>query len=256
MLRQLRELNVNLLLDPAQRQLKRQFLLEGRAGSLAARLEAAIQAQDLPQAQALLEELVGISPDQPRLADLRPRLEQLSRQERQRQLEEARRRVADVMAVGDFAQAEVLSQRLLERQSDWPEARQLQEHVRRERQLYLGEQRTRMVRLVEREVADRHWRGALQAARELIAAFPDSAEAQSVRGQLETLAENAALEEARELRDQIRGLFEHRQYRQALELARDLVARFPATAAAEGLRRQMGRLEELALAPEPPKDQT
>lgn len=257
LLRQLRELNINLLLDPVQRQLKRQFLVERHALSLAVRLEEAIQAEDLSQAQTLLEELVGISPDNPRLAELRPRFEQLSRQQRQRQLEEARRRVADVMAVGDFAQAQVLAQRLLEKQPDWPEARQLLEHVRRERQLYLGEQRSRMVRLVEREAADRHWRSALQAAREMISAFPDSAEAQSIRERLETLSENAALEEARELRDQIRGLFERHQYPQALELARDLVARFPTTAAAEDLRRQMGRLEELAASnPQPPVDLT
>ena len=87
---------------------------------------------------------------------------------------------------------------------------------------------------------------ALAAAGELLEAYPDSPEAAEVRSTLRTLTDNARIEEVRELRDEIRDLLSRRRYAEALACARDLVRRFPTTAAAEELRSQMARLEELA----------
>ena len=77
-------------------------------------------------------------------------------------------------------------------------------------------------------------------------AYPAGPEAESVRSQMETLRSNARIEEARELRDRILEMINRRRFSEALELARDLVGRFPDTAAAAELTRQMARLEELA----------
>ena len=103
-----------------------------------------------------------------------------------------------------------------------------------------------MYKKVELEAANRRWRSAAVAAQELLAAHPRSPQAEAVRAKLPTLRDNALLEEVREIRNQIRDLISRRRYPEALEVARDLVHRFPQTAVAEELRSQMARLEELA----------
>ena len=66
---------------------------------------------------------------------------------------------------------------------------------------------------------------------------------QRANDQLKKAAEQ--LEEVRELRDRIRDLINRRRFMEAFEMARDLVARFPHTAAAEELRGQMDKLAQM-----------
>lgn len=215
------------------------------------RLEAAVAAGQLEQSNEALEQLVRLAPEHPQLPALRQKVEDAAKQAEERDVAEARRHVQEVMSVGDFAQAETFAQRLLAKHPASAQSAELLAFVQRERELYYNEQRARMFRLVDREAAARHWRNALQAARDLIGAFPNSPEAQTVRARLETIAENANLEEVREMRDSIRDLFERKQYPSALQMARDLITRFPQTAAADDLRKQLPRLEELAAASAP-----
>ena len=85
-----------------------------------------------------------------------------------------------------------------------------------------------------------------EEAEQLVEIFPDSPEGRQVAQKMPTLRDNAHLQEARELRDRITRLLSERQFGSALELARQVMERFPETAAAEELRQQMARLEELA----------
>ena len=130
------------------------------------------------------------------------------------------------------------------------EAGALLGRVRRERGAYEVEQRASLYRRIEQAAAERHWRAALKAMEELVAAFPSSPEADAARAQMPTVADNARLEEVRELRDRIADLIGRRRFAEAAELARDLIDRFPDTAAAEDLRKQLDRLDELAKAGE------
>ena len=86
----------------------------------------------------------------------------------------------------------------------------------------------------------------LAAAERRREAHPGSPEADAVRGQLETLRANARIEEVRVLRDEIRDMIARRRFAEAVERARNVVERFPDTAAAAELRQQMAKLEELA----------
>jgi tetratricopeptide (TPR) repeat protein len=245
-LEQLRELNVNLLLTESQRQLKRQHLLERQAARLTRDLEQALASDQYPQAEEDLERLVRLAPDWPQLGDLRRRVDQARSAAEARDVEAATGRAQDLMATGQFLQAKTAAEELLAKHPALPAVTALVARVERERAAYVKEQRLTMYRKVETEAAHRHWRPALAAAEELLAAYPDSPEADTVRSRLDTLRDNAQIEEVRELRDRIRDLISRRRFPEALELAKDVVHRFPNVAAADELRQQMGRLEELA----------
>jgi len=109
--------------------------------------------------------------------------------------------------------------------------------------------RDSLYREVQRHAEARRWREALEAAHRFIDAFPQSVDADAVRAMLPTIEGNARIEEVRAIRDRIRDLIERRRYAEAVEVAEDVIARFPETRAAEELCRQLDRLRELSRAP-------
>ena len=150
------------------------------------------------------------------------------------------------MAASNFAGARNLAESLLEKYPDSATAVEMLTRVRREQDAFASEQRSRMYRKIEKDASDRHWHSALEAARKFLDAWPDSTEADAVRVQLSTIADNARIEEVRSLRDQIRDMIARRRFAEAVELAGDVIERFPETAAAIELTEQMSRLQERA----------
>jgi tetratricopeptide (TPR) repeat protein len=246
LLEELRELNVNVLLSESQRQAKRRYLIEREGQRLAEQIERALSAGDVDAARERLDRFVRLVPDDPRIEPLGRRIERARAEAEARDVGEARKRIENLMSVGDFAGAEAVANGLLARHPAAADAVALLARVRREREAFVREQRLALYQRVEKEAAGRHWRGALSAAEELIAGHPGSPECDAVGAQLETLRENARIEEARQLRDRIRELIAAKRFAEAADAARDLIARFPDTAAAGELRQQMPRLAELA----------
>jgi len=245
-LEQLRELNVNVLLSEPQRRAKHGRVVDRQVSELAAGVGEAIEAGDLVSAERQLQSLAGLAPDDGRIASLGEAIERGRADAESRDIGVATRRVEDLMSTGDFDEAQAAADALLARRPASARAIALMDRVRRERQALLDERRARLYEQVHKEASARHWREALAAAREFLDAFPDCREAESVRVQLGTLAGNARIEEVRELRDRIADLIDRRRFAEALELARDVVDRFPDTAAAAELRGQMTRLAERA----------
>jgi len=246
LVREVRELNVNALLSDAQRQLKRQYLTERQAETLVRQVDRAAAAGDLREADRRFDALVRLAPDWPERQALRERIDQARAEAEALDVKRAGEQAEAFMAAGDFAQAEAVAGQLLARHPAAAAAVALLARVRREAETFTNEQRLAMFKAVEKHAGSRQWRAARAAADELVAAHPDSAEADAVRARMPTLTDNARIEEVRELRDRIRDLIERRRYGEALRLARDVVARFPATAAATELAEQMTRLESLA----------
>ncbi len=247
-LAQLRELNLNVLLTNRQRQEKRRRLIDRQVERLTRGAEEALAAGDVDSAGEHLERLEAVAPDGAAAAELRRRVEQARWRARADDIAGTAARVEDLMATGGFEQAESAADALLSRHPASPEAIALLARVRREREALLTERRTELYGRVQSAASARQWREALAAAREFLESFADSVEAGAVRAQMETLASNARIEEVRELRDRIREFIDRRRFAEAVELARQVVERFPDTAAAAELRQQMPRLEERARA--------
>lgn len=245
-LEELRELNVSVLLSEEQRRAKYEHVLAGRVQGLVREVETLAAEGDAHAAESSLGRLRRLAPDHPELARLGELVEKARAEFEARKVAETVAGVEELMSAGKFDEAQAVAERLLREYPSRPEATSLLERVRREAEALRTEQRRRMLARLEREATARHWRAALAAAEELLEAHPNSPEAAEVRSTLRTLTDNARIEEARELRDVIRDLLSRRRYAEALDRARDLVRRFPTTAAAEELRSQMSRLEELA----------
>lgn len=245
LLEQLREFNINILLSEQQRAAKRKHIISPLSKELAEKITQAAADGEPDQGEAHLQELIRIAPEWP-TAQLRELIEQARLQARQRDIAEATAEAENLMSAGDFDESEAVAKGLLARYPDLEEAAGLAERVRREREAFIAEQRLSMYQAVERAASRRHWRAATEAAEVLLAAHPASPEADAVRAQMGTLRDNARLEEVRERRDRIKNLIERNRYSEAIELAQEVIESFPETAAAEDLRNQMSRLEELA----------
>ncbi len=246
LLAQLRELNANLLLTDAHRLKKANDFVEHRAGQLKRQAREAIFAGDLSGAEDILAGLSHLEPDSPDVPLLRERIEQVRAEAESRDAAESARKVENLMAASDFAGARNLAEALLEKYPDSAAAVDMLTRVRWEQDAFAAEQRSQMYRKIEKEASARHWHSALEAARKFLDSWPDSAEADAVRVQLSTISDNARIEEVRVLRDRIRDMITRRRFGEAVELARDVIKRFPETAAANELREQMSRLEERA----------
>jgi len=246
LLAELRELNVNLLLSDEQRRAKREHFLSRRADALADQVAEVLEIEDLPEARRRLDRLVGLAPDDPRAGSLRERIEALRRRVEERDVAAATERAAELMSAGQYAQAAAVAAELASRHGKAAGVAELGRRVRHEKEAFEAEDRKRRIAKVEKEASARRWRAARTAAEELLAAYPDSLEAREVRSSLATIADNAHIEEARELRDRISDLLRRRHFAEAIDKAHDLIARFPDTAAAAELNKEMARLEKLA----------
>jgi len=243
---ELEEVNANLLLTPEQMEMKRRARQAELAERIAAEFDASLAEKDFGAAQKHLEHLSAEVPDFDRRTELADRLAAAREAAQAEDIQTARRRAEDLMAVASFEKALALAEELLAAHPSAPEAIGLLDRVRREQEAFTTEQRGRMYAEVEQFAAAKQWRKAVASGRRLMDAYPQSAEAETVAIQMGTLEDNARLEEVRDLRDRFRDLLERRRYVEAIDIARDLIERFPDTQAASDLKQQMPRLKELA----------
>ena len=246
MLEQLRDLNISVLLSDEQRRQKHRVVVQRQVGDLTEFITRSAQNGDFEAAESGLDQLVRLVPDSDQAGALRERIERERANVKARDITGTSKRIEDLMAAGEFNEAQAAADDLLKRYPASAEVIGLMDRVLRERHRFLEERRGEMYARIEKEAAARHWRVALEAAREFIEAFPDGAESGAVRAQMETLSDNARIEEVRELRDRIADLIDRKRFGEALTLSRDLVERFPDTAAAAELREMMSRLENRA----------
>ena len=243
---ELSRLNSNVLLTDRQRAAKRRKLQEQSSLDLVEQIQIAIDARDFSRAEQLLERLIAEIPDEPRHPQLVQRLADARGAAYDQDVRETARQAEDLMSVGEFAAGRKSAEELLARYPSSVEAIALLDRVRREEAAFVAEKRGRLYRQVEKHVSGKEWRLAVQTAERFLEAYPECGEADLVNAQMGTLCENARIEEVREMRDGIRELLSRRRYAEALSVARDVVDRYPGSAAGEELQRQMPRLEKLA----------
>lgn len=243
---ELAEMNVNLLLSDPQRQAKRELRQQHKTTQLVGQIDSYIEQREFEPAGWALAQLLGEVPDYPHADQLRQRIEDARRKARTEDIRHATTRAKDFMASASFETARRVVTELAAKYPDSPEAKALVAGVERETAAYHTHQRLEMYNLIGKQSAARQWRSALATARKLMDAYPKSQEANLLRSQIQTIADNAHLEEVREMRDRIRDLINRNRFDEALSLAKELVERFPATAAADELRGQMDKLEERA----------
>jgi tetratricopeptide (TPR) repeat protein len=237
----------DLLLSDEQRGAKRERLQAGRFQEWADQFHRSLAERSFEQADQCLARLDAELPGDPRTDALRDELADARTDARADDLRQSREHVEGLMAVGRFDEAVRSAESAAGRHPDSDEAAELLARSRREAEAFNTERVRRLYDEVRRHAEARRWSDALAAARQLIDRHGQTGEAQLVSANLPTLEGNARLEEVRQLRDRIRDLLQRKRYRDALDLAREVIQRYPETAAAMELREQMGRLRELAM---------
>jgi tetratricopeptide (TPR) repeat protein len=198
------------------------------------------------EAARALDAFVAEQGQSEQTAELRKAIVRLRAASREQTPPQRAKMVEDLMAVSRFDEALEEARQLAEEQPDDASMSALLARVQRERDAYRAERIARLYNQVERHVSARQWDRALADARELIEAYPDAPQARQVRGQIETLQDNARIQAARAMGARIRDLIARRRFAEALTLAEELIEHHPDTAAAEDLRRQLPRLRERA----------
>ncbi|MDP6545513.1 MAG: hypothetical protein QGH60_16125 [Phycisphaerae bacterium] len=147
-----------------------------------------------------------------------------------------KQRIENMMSVAQFTRAEKLAQALLAVVPDSDDAEALLDTVRRESSAFRSEQQSRLFAEFQRWTESRQWIKALAVGEQLLEKYAASTEGKKVASSMSTVSKNAHFEEARALRDRIRDLIKRKRYSEAIEIANDLILRFPNTQVAKQLR--------------------
>jgi len=242
----LERIGTDLLLSDEQRRIRRERSQKRLAEQLVGEAERALEIDDADAAQQAVDRLAEAVPDLPELPELAGKVASARSDGPKRRIERARREVEQLLAAGNIREAETVAEKLVVEEPDFPQAQSLLEHVHGEAEAQVARQRRAIYSRLEQLATDRRWSEALRVAQQLVAAYPESSEAQMVMVQMPTLEDNVRIQEARRLRDRIRGHIGRKEFAAARDLAEELLERFPHTAAAGELRRQLPKLEELS----------
>lgn len=245
LLREVRDIS---LLTPEERTKR----LETAGRALAAELEREVprllREHRWREARKRVQEARERFPTFSQFEQLEKQIETMRAQVESRDVEQAERQIHDLSALEAWERAADVVRELLERHPDSEKANALAATVRMKYEKSQAEQRARLMAHAQELVRQRDWQGALQTANTIVQRYPKSPEAEALRLQIPTLAENAEIQIRQRMEAQIRELIRERRYDAAYQSANDLIDRYPNSPQAEALRAQLPKLRERAAA--------
>lgn len=243
---QLRELRELTLLSDAQRAER----LEVQARALAAELErdvpALLREHRWREAGARVQEARLRFPAHAVFEALERQVQATRDQIEAHDVAQAERQVHDLSSLQAWERAADVVRELLERHPDSQRVNALAHSVRQKYEQSQAEQRARLMAQAQAATSQRDWHAALHAAQSLIERFPRSPEAESLRTQLETLRANAEIQTRQKMESQIREFIKQHRYEDALQVANELIDRYPNSPQSDALRSQLPKLQEKA----------
>jgi hypothetical protein len=99
---------------------------------------------------------------------------------------------------------------------------------------------------IRTHIENREWRKALALAERMIEQYPHHRLTDRIHDQLRTLMDNAEIEERQVLEIRIQEYLRDGKFDQAIELAEDVIARYPHSPQAESLKALLPRIREIA----------
>lgn len=157
-----------------------------------------------------------------------------------------RRQCEELMSVSAWDRAIAAAGELLAKHPDSTAAKSLLSRVERERKVAAEQQRAELYVQIQRCTSRRQWSEALKAAGRLIDTFPNSIEAEAVKAQMDTLAENAEIQHRQKIELTIKDMVKRQRFAEAIELAEEIIRDYPQSPQAAALRDQLPRLKERA----------
>ena len=105
---------------------------------------------------------------------------------------------------------------------------------------------------LRRHIEQHQWRGGQQCRPEVTFEVSDASRTQQMRRRLRTIQENADIQERQEAEVQIQELIRAGQFRDAIDLAEEIIRRFPGSPQAEAIEAMLPPLQDLAGEPQEP----
>jgi len=244
LLQEIRELA---LLSDSQRQERLADAQKHRGNFLAAEGERLLELKEWGAAESVLSSLEKEYPKSPNLEKMKSRLQAGKQEAETGAIEQLRERVEDLMAVWAWDQAYAETARFVENFPDHAEGRDLLRRVMSERESYVESTANRLYEEIKTDIDRRMWRRAMGSAVKLLECAPGHKRSVAIRGQLKTIRENAEIEERQEQERRIQELIRGKQFFEAIDLAEDLLQRFPGSPQAETLKNLLPKMRELAM---------
>jgi outer membrane protein assembly factor BamD (BamD/ComL family) len=244
LLQEIRELA---LMSESQRQDKLAEAQQHRRNFLVAEAQRLVELRDWAGADSSIENLEREFPDGNSLDDLKDRMAAGKKEAEQGAIVRLRERVEDLMAVWAWDQAYAEVARFVENFPDHQEGRQLLDRVMTERENYAESTANRLFDEIRTDIDRRMWRRAMTNAVKLLECAPGHRKSVAIRGQLKTIRENAEIEERQEQERRIQDLIRNKQFFEAIDLAEDLLQRFPNSPQADSLQKLLPKMRELAI---------
>lgn len=243
----LRELRQLLMLNDSQRQELLASTARQRREQLRMEIDRSIARGAWADADTALAAYIGEFPGDGESAALKARLDQ----ERDRAVEPAlrqlRERVEDLMAIGSWDRARMLASQFVQNYPENRAAAELLEKLEHDAEIARDAAVQRLYQEIKSDIDRRHWRRALAGAQKLMEQSPGHRRAAAIREQLATIAENAEIEQRQEMERHIQELLRAKQFAEAIDLAEQLLDRFPASPQAESLQQLLPKIRQLAI---------
>jgi outer membrane protein assembly factor BamD (BamD/ComL family) len=158
----------------------------------------------------------------------------------------AQQRVRDLAQVSSWDPAIETAQDFVANFPANVEGRHMLTQTCRDRDAHRDAMFQRMYEIVQANVDRRAWRAALADAQKLLNEFPNHSRSNRVRQQLKAIGDNAEIEERQEHEIRIQLLVKNRRFAEAVELAEEVVRRFPDSPQADALEERLPQLRDLA----------
>ncbi|MGD0461324.1 MAG: hypothetical protein ABSB74_02430 [Tepidisphaeraceae bacterium] len=243
----LQEIRDLALLSDAQRQQRLQESLQHRRNYLVAEVERLSQLKEWSAAENAMAAVAIEFPDDPILKELRTRVAAGRKDVERDSFSSLRGRVEDLMAVWAWDQAYTEAARFVANFPDHSEGRELLARVMREREAYVENTANLLYEEIRSDIERRSYRRAMTNAVKLLECAPGHRRSAAIRPQLKTIRENAEIEERQEQERRIQEMIRAKQIPEAIDLAEDLLRRFPNSPQADSLQKLLPKMRELAI---------
>jgi hypothetical protein len=230
LLREIRDLTV---LSPVEREEAGRRIAATQQRFAAESIIDAINLRQIARARNLLAEAKAAYGSTATFDKLADKIEKAEARNEPLDYTRTRRLVEEAIAEGDFSLAEQYAHAAHRDHSDSQRCRALWDSARR----------ARLHAHVQASADHHHWSEAIAAAEEFLERFPDSPEAEGLRGQVATLRRNAEIAERKRYEHRFKELIGLKNYGEALRIAKHVVERFPGSPQALALRDQVPVLE-------------
>lgn len=234
-----------LLMNKEQREARSRAHWEQRKDSLRAEVERHISLGEWSAADREVRALQSIAPEDPTVVALFSRITQEQDRRLQHALAEGRQRIRHFMSITAWPQADQILDMLRAEFPDSVAVEELAAEMAGEREAFDRETITRLYQDVKDSTERRDWKRAYGSAEELVRRYPNDKKTEKIRGELDTIKENAEAQERREQEELFKDLLKRQRYDEAYTVAMSVINRFPASPSAAELNKLLPKVEEL-----------